>query len=147
MGLTSLQHSHARSIPRNPTWSQCLRNRLSVLTMCLLAPLGRGDRLTKQWTRMVPPGECESATSGSTVERSNQLSYGGMLEGGFRGEPKRRADALQAEPPLLNEKGPGCAPGPSLTRDPVSVLGSLSRPEDSTVTICATGRTSGIPGF
>jgi len=50
-----------------------------------------------------------------------------MLEGGFRGEPKRRADALQAEPPLLNEKGPGCGPGPSLTRDPVSVLGSLSK--------------------
>src|SRR5262245_9227909 len=41
-----------------------------------------------------------------------------MLEGGFRGEPKRRADALQAEPPSSTKKARGVAPGLLLRATP-----------------------------
>src|SRR4029450_6495490 len=50
-----------------------------------------------------------------------------MLEGVFRGEPKRSAEPLQAQAPSPTKKARGGVPGVSPTRDPVAVLGSRPR--------------------
>src|SRR5262245_46569620 len=54
-----------------------------------------------------------------------------MLEGGFRGEPKRSALPLQAQAAAATKKARGVAPGLLLRATPSRSLDLRPRPEDS----------------